>query len=83
MAGWLTPRIVNEAAKGSTPLRGREKGSFSVLPGVLSATLEKLLREGRSAYGLFRAHRYHLELNSPAPAQTRHCLYRLRVHSTH
>ena len=28
MAGWLTPRIVNEAAKGSTPLRGRGKRKF-------------------------------------------------------
>ena len=36
---------------------------------ISKATLGKLMRQGWSAYGLFRAHTYHLELNS-----TGHCL---------
>ena len=54
--------------------RGAERGNASTgreraivsrrnIGTVLKATLGKLLRDRGSAYGLFQAHRYHLELN--------------------
>ena len=62
----LEERDVDRGSAGRSFMKGRERAIVNQtnLRTVSKATLGKLLREtGWSAYGLFRSHIYHLELN--------------------
>ena len=61
----LEMRGVERGSARRSSLKGRERAIVNQtnIESVSKATLGKLLREGWSAYGLFRAHKDHLELN--------------------
>ena len=61
----LEERGVERGSARRSSLKGRERVIVNQtnIGTVSTATLGKVLRDGVEAYGLFRAHRYHLELN--------------------
>ena len=61
----LEERSVERESARRSSLKGRERAIVNQtnIGTVSTATLGKLLRTGWCAYGLFRAHRYNLELN--------------------
>ena len=61
----LEERSVERGSARRSSLKGRERAIVNQtnIGTVSKATLGKLLRTGWCAYGLFRAHRYNLELN--------------------
>ena len=79
----LEERGVERGSARRSSLKGREMAIVSQTnTGTVSkARLRKLLRDGWSAYGLFRAHRYHPELNTYINMHTHICRHAIRTHT--